>query len=172
MSKQDKKPTKETKSKTKKASGDSINWQFIPRKHNFSGKWYVGMFLGFLILLALAIFLIKSWSFVVLLLVSVLALAVFIRRPNKPIHYSLTPDEISIDGISRPFDDFKSFGVATNLDGTFKIVFTPTKRLAPALEVDINTEDGEKIVDFLGVRLPMKEVELNFIDQIVQRLGL
>lgn len=170
MNKQDPKPAK---SNPKTLSKESINWKFGGgAKREFSSKWYLGMVVGFLALLALAIFLIKSWSFVALLVVSVLALVVFIRRPNEAVHYSLTPDGVSVDGTNRSYDNFKAFGVIKNLNGSFKIVLIPTKRLSPALEVDINSEDGEKIVDFLGARLPMKEVELNFIDQIVQRIGL
>ena len=170
MNKQD---LKSAKLNTKTPSKENINWKFgSDVKREFSGKWYLGMIIGFLALLSLAVFLIKSWSFVALLVVSVLALVVFIRRPNEAIHYSLTQDGVSIDGTNRPYNGFKAFGVIKNLNGSFKIVLIPTKRLSPALEIDINSEDGEKIVDFLGARLPMKEVELNFIDRIVQRIGL
>ena len=173
MDKQDSMTAKpKTKAKAKQNTGDSVNWQFNPPKREFSAKWYMGMTLGLIALLAMAIFLIKSWSFVAVLVVIIPALVVLVRRPSKPIHYSLTSDGIVVDGVDYPFEDYKSFGVATNLDGTFKLIFTPTKRLVPAFEVDFNTDDGEKIVDFLGARLPMKEVELNFIDRIVQRIGL
>ena len=165
---------KSVKKKATNSPDDSINWQSDDsQKREFSNKWYICMAIGFLALLALAIFLIKSWSFVVLLAVSALALIVFIRRPGKPVHYSLSPDGVSIDGVNRPLDEFKAFGLITNLNGSFKIGLIPTKRLSPTLEIDINNpEEGEKIVDFLGARLPMKELELNFIDQIVQRIGL
>ncbi len=163
----------EVKTTSKAGSKESINWQNGGNtKREFSSKWYLAMVVGFVALVALAIFLIKSWSFVVLLVVAALALVVFIKKPSQATHYSLSSDGVSVDGVNRPFDQFKSFGVVDNLNGSHRIILIPVKRFSPALEIDFSEADGEKIVDFLGARMPMKEVKLNFIDSIVQRIGL
>lgn len=160
----------------KKAASESktsINWSITEApKRDFSPKWYAGVVFGFLALIALAIFVIKSWSFVVLLVISALALVVFIRRPSRTIHYSLSTDGVSIDGVNHAFDKFKSFGVMSKSDQTHRLVLIPTKRFSPALEVDFESKEGEAIVDFVGARLPMQKVEANFVDNIIDRLGL
>ena len=163
----DNKPTKKTSAK------QIIEWHFgADKKYEFSTRWYALMTLVLLALLALAIFVIKSWTFVALLLISSLALVLYIRRPSIDIKYKLDGNEITIDTKSYALDAYKAFGVIQNLSGSHKIILLPTKRFAPALELDISDTDGEVVVDFLGARLPMKKIESNFIDNIVQRIGL
>jgi hypothetical protein len=40
----------------------------------------------------------------------------------------------------------------------------------PAVSMYFAEEDGEKIVDILGARLPMEELHLDAIDRLMRRL--
>lgn len=157
---------------TKKSSTSSYSWQMSGAKEPFSGKQYILLFLAFLGLLALAIFVMQSLTFAILIVVSAVALLVYRKRSASVINYSLSQDGVSIDGVLYTLDKYKAFGVIENLNGSFRVILLPIKRIAPPLEIDFLEEHGEKIVDFFGARLPMKDVKTNFIDGIVQRIDL
>ena len=155
------------------AESQDMTWVFEDKmKQDFTAKWYAGMILAFTALMLLAIFLIKSWSFAVLLVVLAFSLIAYIRRPSQQVHYSLGNEGIFIDTIHRSLDGFKAFSLVQNLDGRYSIYLIPTKRFSPSLVVDFPTDRGEDIVDFLGARLPMQKFDLTAIDKIIQKLGL
>lgn len=156
----------------KPKSTESITWEFKEQVNTkFSTTWYVGMAVGFLILMALAIFVMKAWTFAVLLIVLAISLVVYIRRPARTIKYLLDKDEIFIDDNRRKVSDFKAFGLIQN-SRQLSIILIPTKRFAPGVILDFTEDKGEEIVDFFGARLPMQEIQPNFVDNIINRLGL
>lgn len=133
--------------------------------------WYVGLVIVGLLLVAGSIWL-KWWTFAALVVVSVVALFVYATRPPRVIHYTLSGDGLKEStGRTYKFEDYKAFGVLQD-DKRFAIVLRPHKRFSPSVTVYFPEEQGEKIVDMFGARLPMEQVKLDFIDKIVKFLRI
>lgn len=155
----------------KKDSKEIINWdaqEYIPRDKN--AGWYVGLAIVALLLIALGVWL-KAITFIILVVVSAVALVVYSVRPPRVLHYSLSDKGLSEGNNLYNYEDYKSFGVLKE-DGNFAIVLRPRKRFALGVTVYFPQEDGEKIVDAFGARLPMEDVKMDFLDKIVKFLRI
>lgn len=107
--------------------------------------------------------------FTVSLLVIVIAVVLIVMhvRPARMINYTLDQEGLRVDEQLYPLSDYKAFGVLH--DGKENSVhLIPIKRFKPSLQVYFPVESGERIVDSLASRLPMEELHLDFVDQIVK----
>ena len=148
-----------------------VNWdarEYIPKDKN--GGWYVGLIVVCLVLIAIAV-LLQWWTFVIVVILSGVALIFYSVRPPRVLHYSLTSKGLSEGNKLYDYAEYKSFGVLKE-DDNFAIVLTPRKRFAPGVKVYFPQDQGEKIVDAFGARLPMEEVKLDFLDKIVNFLRI
>lgn len=137
-----------------------------------SPLWFVFFTIVVLALVAASIFLLKSWSFSILIIVMAVALLVYIRRPPRTLTYALSPVQgLYVGEKLYTFDEFKAFGLIQ--DGPrYSIMLIPRKRFAPGVSVFFPDEVGERIVDILGQRLPMETLKLDMVDVIVRKLRL
>lgn len=151
---------------------EPINWQASEYVHHEKhAGWFALFAVVVLVLLALAIFLMKSWTFAVLIAVMAIAVVVYTRRPPRTLGYALSVKGLYVGDRLYDFSEFKSFGVIH--DGTeYSIMLIPTKRFMPGVTVYFPQEAGERIVDMLGARLPMRELRLDVIDKLVRALRL
>ncbi len=150
-----------------------IAWDFKDKiKKTYSSTWYIALIGVFLGLMSFAYFIIKSWSFMALLVVVLLSIILYINTPAKNIHYTLDRNEIFVNETQYLVSNFKSFGLIQNKTGHHSIILIPKKRFSPALSLDFDDKNGEQIVDFFGYRLPMQKIDRNFIDKIVDKIGL
>lgn len=151
---------------------EPVRWQaqeYI--QHDKGRMWFVVFAAAFLALMAIAIFLIKSITFNILVPVMAVALYVYVNRPPRVIDYTLSRKGLHINDILYPFADFKGFGVVH--DGKeYSILLLPVKRFKPGVSVYFPEEAGEAIVDMLGARLPMQELHLDIVDRIVRKLRI
>lgn len=137
--------------------------------HSKSPLWFVGFIALMLVLLAVAYFLTHAWTFVILVVVMTVAMGVFATRPPRTLHYALTDTGIQIEKSEYHYNDFRAFGIIN--DGPlYSVMLIPTKRFMPAVNIYFAEDDGEKIVDILGARLPMEDLHLDVIDRWVRRL--
>lgn len=137
--------------------------------HSKSPLWFVGYIVLMLVLLAIAYFLTHAWTFVVLVIVMAVAIGVFATRPPRTLHYALTDSGLQIEKSHYTYNDFRAFGII-NDGALYSIMLIPTKRFMPAVNIYFAEEDGEKIVDVLGARLPMEELHLDAVDRLMRRL--
>jgi len=150
-----------------------INWmaqEYIHMEKN--ALWYVLFAVVVLSLIALDIFLLKSYTFSALVIVMAIAVIVFARRPPRTIQYTLSGRQgLYVAEKLYRFEDFKAFGLIK--DGEHNsIMLIPTKRFAPGVSVYFPEEAGEEIVDILGARLPMQPLKLDALDILVRQLRL
>lgn len=150
-----------------------INWmaqEYIHMEKN--ALWYVLFAVVVLGLIALDIFLLKSYTFSALVIVMAIAVIVFARRPPRTIQYTLSGRQgLYVAEKLYHFEDFKAFGLIK--DGEHNsIMLIPTKRFAPGVSVYFPEEAGEEIVDILGARLPMQPLKLDALDILVRQLRL
>ena len=153
------------------ASEGIVNWEaqeYVARDKN--AGWYVGLVVVGLGLAALAVWL-QQWTFLALVVVSVVAILVYALRPPRMLHYSLSNKGLSEGNKLYSFAQFKSFGVMRD-DKRFSIVLIPKKRFSPRVTVFFPESQGEQIVDMFGERLPMEEVKLDLLDRLVRFLRI
>jgi len=150
-------------------SRGSVNWEaeeYIQTEK--SGGWYLGLLVITAGLVLMSV-LLKWWTFTVLVVLSAVALVIYVKRPPRVLHYSLSSKGLSEGNRLYSYEDFKSFGVL--MEGAKPaIMLTPRKRFSPRVTVYFPEERGEEIVDAFGARLPMEEVNLDFLDRVVKWL--
>lgn len=154
-----------------KVISDSINWEaeeYIVREKN--AWWYVGLVATGLILAGVAV-LLQWWTFLAVIVLSVVALIVYTLRPPRMLRYSLTNKGLTENDHLYSYDEFKAFGVLRE-GSHFAIVLTPRKRFSPRVTVYFPEAQGEEIVDMFGARLPMEEVKLDLLDKLIKFLRI
>ena len=102
---------------------------------------------------------------------SVVALLIYVMRPPRILRYSLSNKGVSEGDRLYEYTDFKSFGILHE-GGHFAIALTPVKRFSPRLMVYFPEAQGEEIVDAFGERLPMEEVKLDVLDKLIKFLRI
>lgn len=150
---------------------DVVEWQaqeYVTQQRNMG--WYLGLLLVGAVLTGAGVWL-KYWSFAVLVVVSVLALVVYVKRPARMLQYKLTKDGLYEGEKLYRYSDFKAFAVLQ--DGqNFSIAMMPKKRLGMLVRVYFPQDQGEQIVDMFGMRMPMEELKMDILDKIVKFLRI
>ena len=148
-----------------------VSWEaeeYIARDHHFG--WYIGLFIIAAALAVLAIFL-KGWTFLILIVLSVITILIYSLRPPRKIHYKLDKKGLTEDKILHKYEDFRAFGIL-NESSHYSAILIPKKRFSLQVKVYFPEGSGEDIVDQLGNHLPMEEVKLDFLDKIVNFLRI
>lgn len=150
---------------------DLISWEaeeYIVRDK--TAWWYVGLVVVGLILSGLSIWL-QWWTFLAVVVLSIVALVIYVLRPPRMLRYSMSNKGISEGDHLYTYSEFRSFGILQEA-GHFAIVLTPRKRFSPRVTVYFPEAQGEEIVDAFGVRLPMEEVKLDMLDRLIKFLRI
>ena len=148
-----------------------ISWEaeeYIVRDHN--AIWYIGLFVIAAGLGILAVFL-GWWTCLILIILSVVAILISTLRPPRKISYELNKDGLKEGERLHSFENFKAFGILKE-NSNFSAVLIPKKRFGLSVKVYFPGGSGEAIVDYLGARLPMEEVKIDFLDRIVNFLRI
>lgn len=148
-----------------------ISWsaeEYIVRDRN--AWWYIGLFIVGIGLSAIAVWQ-NWWTFLVLIILSIITILTSNLRPPRKIDYQLTKDGLTEGSKLHKFEDFKAFGILKE-DSHFSAVLIPKKRFSLSIKVYFPGDHGENIVDYLGAHLPMEEVKLDFLDKIVNFLRI
>lgn len=150
-----------------------ITWSAQEYVHIDKGiGWFVLFALIVLALVAVDIFILKSWTFSALVIVMAIAIIIYIRRPPRVLTYALSPVQgLYVGERLYLFDDFRAFGIIKDGEN-HSIMLIPRKRFAPGVSVFFPEEAGERIVDILGQRLPIQELKLDIVDAVVRKLRL
>lgn len=153
--------------------GDTpVHWQATEYIHREkSTLWFTIFGVVVMALMLLAIFIMKSLTFAILIPVMAAALMVYSRRPPRTLDYTISQKGLYINDQLYRFSEFKSFAVVHG-DDEYSVRLIPTKRFQPAVSVYFPEEAGEAIVDMLGARLPMEELHLDLIDRVIRKLRL
>lgn len=133
--------------------------------------WYVVFVIAALALLALAIFIFKSWTFAILIPVMAVAVLIFAFKPGNPVHHTISSKGVYVGDKLHDFSEFRAFGVMKD-HGHDAVMLLPVKRFSPGLVLYFDEEYGERIVDLLGARLPMQEVKPDAIENFVRFIRL
>ena len=110
-------------------------------------------------------------SIIVLVAISLIAIMIVSKKPHRQVEYMLTESGITIDGQLHDFSQFRAFGVLQN-GSVWQLVLIPTKRFGTNITAFINSDQGERIVDEFGARLPMEKVSTHPVDKLSRLLKL
>ena len=148
-----------------------VTWQteeYIVRNHNF--WWYVGLFIVAAGFSALAV-VFQGWTFLVLIILSVITIMIYSLRPPRKINYLLNNKGLTEENRLHSYEDFRAFGILKE-DEHYSAILIPKKRFGLQVKIYFPEGSGEKIVDQLGNHLPMEEVKPDFLDKIVNFLRI
>ena len=148
-----------------------ITWEaeeYLVREHNVA--WYVGLFIVTAGLCALAIWF-RWWTFLILIILSAIAILISAFRPPRKIKYVLTQDGLLEGNKLHNYNEFRAFGILKE-GANYSAVLIPKKRLSINVKVYFPAGSGEAIVDALGARLPREEVKQDILDKIVDFLRI
>lgn len=152
-------------------SSQPISWQaeeYIVRDHD--ALWYVGLFIISTALCVLSIFL-GWWTFLALIILSVITILISNLRPPRKITYTLDKTGLTEGTVLHKYDNFKAFGILQN-GAHYSAVLIPKKRFGISVKVYFPEGSGEAIVDMLGAHLPMEQIKPDFLDKIVNFLRI
>ncbi len=139
--------------------------------HEKDSLWYGGLAIVAISLIVFAIFVLRSWTFAVLIVVMVVAVIYFSLRPPRIVRYQLTSQGLDINGRHYGYYDFRAFGVVQ--DGMLSyITMLPVKRFSSSIDIYFPQEYGERIVDMIGAMVPMQVVEPDFVDLLTKKMRL
>jgi len=159
-------------SSTPEVDEATIQWQATEYvQHDRGMMWYLVLTGISLALMAIAIFLMQSISFAILIPVMAAALIIYVRRPASLVNYTVSRKGIHINDKLHPYDEFRSFGILSH-EGSHSIVLVPRQRFQLSQTLYFPEEVGESLVDMLAARVPMNEVKPDAIDRILARLRL
>ncbi len=151
---------------------EPVTWQAKEFIHQEKGTtWFIAFAVTIAVFMAVAVLLMRSWSFAILLIVIAAVIVILSKRPPRVMEYALSEEGLHIDNTLHKYDDFKSFGVVRD-SGEFSVMLIPRRRFMPGITVYFPEEAGEDIVDVLGSRLPMRDIRLDAVDKIVRKLRL
>jgi hypothetical protein len=153
-------------------SADPIQWQspeYVQEQR--SPWWFIGFWAAAVLLMVLAAFVIRSWSFALLVPAMAAALMIYSHRPPRTLTYILSEKGLYINEKLHPLGEFRSFGVVRE-ESIPSLMLIPVKRFRPGLTVHFPAESGEAIVDMLGSRIPMQDLRLDVFDRVIRRLHL
>lgn len=150
---------------------NEVSWEaeeYIVHKHDV--VWYICLFLVGAGLSALAVFL-TQWTFLALIIVSIVAILTSNLRPPRKISYKLDKTGLSENNNLHKYEEFRAFGILKE-ENNYSAILIPKKRLGTSTKVYFPETNGEEIVDALGARLPMEQVKLDLVDKIVNFLRI
>ena len=151
---------------------EPISWQATEATHEARGMvWYTVFAVIVAGLMALAIFVFQSITFAILLPVMAVAVIVLSIHPPAIIVYSVSPKGVYVADKLYDFSEFRAFGVIREPRGD-SIILLPVKRFSPGATLYFKEEDGEKIVDMLGARLPIQEVKPDGLERFIRFIRL
>jgi hypothetical protein len=151
---------------------EPIQWQapeYIQEQR--SPWWFIGFWVVAAILMALAAFIIRSWSFALLVPAMAAALMIYSHRPPRMLTYVLSDKGLYINEKLHPMAEFRSFGIMHE-ESIPSLMLIPVKRFRPGLTVHFPVETGEGIVDLLGSRIPMQELKFDIFDSVIRKLHI
>lgn len=149
-----------------------VQWQATEYvQQDRSIRWFIILAVICVGLIAVALFLMHSTSFAILVPVMAAALVVYVRRPPAMIDYTVSRKGIHINDHLHTYDEFRSFGVLSH-DGVHSVVLVPRKRFQLSQTMYFPEAVGEALVDMLAARIPMNEVKQDAIDHLLARLRL
>lgn len=137
--------------------------------HEKDGLWFIVFAAIAAILTLLAIYLMQSWSFAILIIVMAGAVVYMSVRPPRILKYQLSSRGLQINETNYSYDDFRAFGVVQE-GMIYYITLVPIKRFSPSIDLYFPQEYGERIVDMIGGQVPMKTIEPDFVDRLTKKL--
>ena len=138
--------------------------------HKHDGVWYLGLFIIGGGLCALSAYL-QWWTFLALIVLSIITILTSNLRPPRKIQYTLSNDGLTEGTTLHKYSDYRAFGILKE-DNNYSAVLIPKKRFGLSVKVYFPAGSGEQIVDALGAHLPMEEVKIDFLDKIVNFLRI
>lgn len=148
----------------------AITWtasEFIAHSKSFG--WYAGLALAAIAAAALVFFVTKDRISSGVILMAAALLGVYAGHKPRELQYQLDQGGLTIGPKHFTYDQFRCFSVLP--EGAFSsIVLMPLKRFAVTTTIYYAPEDEDKIVNLLGIHLPLEERGHDAVDRLMHRI--
>jgi hypothetical protein len=145
----------------------AFSWQASEYVHHHKSMgWYAALAVIVAVLISLAVWM-ELWLEIGVFLAMAGAVVVYARKPPRTMLYELTPEGVRIEGVLRPFSEFRSFGVIPD-EEWHSIDLEPTQRLRPRTVLLFDTPDLDQITAHLERHLPREDRELDIIERVTR----
>jgi hypothetical protein len=132
--------------------------------------FYVAFGLAVLSLGTLAI-MIRSWTFLAVVVVAAIALLVQTKSKPPMVKYVVSADSIKINDREFPLTDFKSYSLVGREDKPTSLNFTPKKRFKEQAVLQLPKDfEVKKLQKMLEKKLPQVANESGLLDIISQKI--
>jgi len=152
-------------------SMEKVEWEASEYSIGRRGaSFYIALILAVLVLGALAV-LIRSWTFLAVIVVA--AVALIVHTVSKPpiVKYVVRQDSIKINDREFPLSGFKSYSFGGSGDKPSSIAFIPKKRFGAQTELQLPKDfDVKKIQKVLENKLPEVVDTPGVLDTISQKI--
>jgi hypothetical protein len=147
-----------------------VEWQAPEYTNNKKGiSWYFGLVIVTAIFISLAILVLKSWTFAILIIVMALVAVVYTRRQPGYIDYTLTDRKLTINNHEYSVADFCSYNISHD-GGMYYASLVSRKRFMPLVVLYFPEDKGNAIVSILGKLLPVEPTKQSLVDIFAQML--
>lgn len=148
----------------------SLSWQASEYiHHEKDAVWFGALAAIAFLLLLIDIFLIRSITFGILIVVMTVGIVVMSVRPPRTLRYQLTTRGMQINDTHYDFHEFKAFDVIKE-GSIYYVTLLPTKRFIPSIDIHFPQEYGEQIVDIIGGSIPMQPIKPDAIDRLAKKI--
>lgn len=148
---------------------DEVEWEASEYiQHDKDAGWFIILLAAATTLFFIAL-LFSQWTFALLVVAMTASIIVYARRPPRILHYHMGPNDFAIEGREYSYKDFKAFGI-TKEGPLHMITLIPRKRFMPPVTMYFEEKDGEKIVDILGLHMPLEKIKPDMFDDLVRKL--
>lgn len=162
-------PQNPPQQQTKAQYPSSLTWDASEYVENSKGiLWLIALIVVFIGIAGVAYWL-QAWSFLVLTVVTGVAMGILAFRPPRTVHYTLSNSGIEIDRKLFKFENYRAFGIIQ--EGAFFILMlVPIKRFMPDLNIYFKQDDGDQIISIIGSHLPLEDMKPDLVDIAMRKL--
>ncbi|MCL2371270.1 hypothetical protein FWC63_00810 [Candidatus Saccharibacteria bacterium] len=133
-------------------------------------SFYIAFTLAVLSLGALAV-LIRSWTFLAVIVVAAVALIVHTMSKPPIVKYSISKDLVKINDREYALADFKSYSLSGTGAKPTSIIFIPKKRFGTQTELQLPKDfDIKKVQKLLEAKLPEVASDVGLLDTISSKI--
>ena len=155
----------------KKQAKKEIQWKAAEYEHfEKDPLWYVGLVVGAIILLLVALWQ-KNFFFAVFIIIATALVSFFGRRKPRVVEFLIDEKGIHIGNTVHEYDQIESFSIIQRPGYLDELIITKKAALNPHVRIPIDSHLAETAKEFLKERLTEVEHQHSVIDAIADRLG-
>jgi len=149
-----------------------VTWSASEFIDHYKGVgWYAALIAIVVVFDFLAYFFTRDVVSIIAITAMGVIFGVVAKRKPRTLDYTLNTSGLLLGPVFHPYEEFRSFALMQ--DGNFpSVMFLPVKRFMPPLSVYYDPQDEHRIIEVLGLHLPMEVRQRDAADNLNRRIRL